>query len=91
MKKILLMALLAAIAIVNASDSKYPEEDRNTRSPLSLQQQISVFSSENTALEMELEEAKSQITDLMEQIRGKRRVIKAGKAQQAIGVETKSL
>ncbi len=88
MKKLLLMTLFAAIAIVNASDSKYPEDGSNTESRLPLPQQISVLSSENTALEIELEEAKSQITDLMEQIRGKRKVIKTWKTQQIIGIET---
>lgn len=82
------MALLATITLVNASDSKYPEDGSNIESRSPLQHQISLLSSENTALEIELEEAKSQITDLMEQIRGKRKAIKAWKTQQIIGIET---
>ena len=81
MKKIFLMALLATITLVNASDSKYPEDGSNIESRSPLQHQISLLNSESTALEMELEEAKSQITDLMEQINTKRRALKVFKVQ----------
>lgn len=79
------MALLATIAIVNASDSKYPEDDSAAQGQLlTLSQQISLLSSENAALEMELEDAKSQITGLQGEIHSKRLTIKTLEVQQSI-------
>jgi hypothetical protein len=80
------MALLVTIAMVNASDSKYPDADTNTESLLSLPQRISLLSSENAALEILLDEAKSQITDLQDKIHAKRLAIKTLKAQQSIAI-----